>query len=194
MKQAVVFGAYGGIGLAVVNELLRAGYKVKPISSDQINFIHGEVESHIDNLLSDVEPDVVINCAGTFGDNSSNYYQTMDINFGSNWFIIKHYLKNTAKPVNIVFVGSSAYKAGKKNYMLYSASKAALHNLWEGAREFFADHNIAVNIVHPVRTKTKMVAPYDSNLDYLNPEEVAQVVVELAQSNTSSCKEITFKE
>ena len=78
--------------------------------------------------------------------------------------------------------------------MLYSLSKAALHNLWDGAKEFFSDRNITVNIVHPVRTRTKMVAPYDSNLDYLDPEEVAEAIVELAESNTSSCREISFKE
>ena len=40
-------------------------------------------------------------------------------------------------------VGSSASKAGKKDYMVYSASKAALLNLWQGAKDAFADTAVA---------------------------------------------------
>lgn len=193
-KTAVIFGSNGGIGSSVVEELLCQGYTVYPITKDQVNFVHGEASKHITELLKQKNPDVVINCGGIFGDNSSDYYRMMDINIGSNWHIIKHYMTNCSKPVNLVFVGSSAYRAGKKNYMLYSATKAALHNLWEGAKDFFSGTKTVVNIVHPVRTRTKMVAPYDSKLDYLDPKDVAKVIVELAQSNTSSCKEISFKE
>lgn len=193
-KTAVVFGSNGGIGSSVVEELLKQGYTVYPVTKDQVNFVHGEAEKHIRDLLAQKDPDIIINCGGIFGDNSSNYYRMMDINIGSNWHIIKHYMDYRSKPVNIVFVGSSAYQVGKKNYMLYSATKAALHNLWEGAKDFFSGTETVVNIVHPVRTRTKMVAPYDSKLDYLEPEDVAKVIVELAQSSTSSCKEISFKE
>ena len=193
-KTALVFGSNGGIGSAVVASLLKQGYTVFPVTKDQINFVHGESEKNISNILTLKDPDIVINCGGMFGDNSSDYYKMMDINVGSNWFIIKHYMDYTSKPIKIVLVGSSAYKAGKKSYMLYSLSKSALHNLWDGAKEFFSDRSITVNIVHPVRTRTKMVAPYDSNLDYLDPEEVAEAIVELAESDTSSCREISFKE
>jgi len=193
-KTALVFGSNGGIGSAVVALLLKQGYTVFPITKDQVNFVHGEAEQHIADILKLKDPDIVVNCGGIFGDNSSDYYRMMDINVGSNWFIVKHYMNYTSKPIKIVLVGSSAYKAGKKSYMLYSLSKAALHNLWDGAKEFFSNSSITVNIVHPVRTRTKMVAPYDSNLDYLDPEEVAEAIIELAESNTSSCREISFKE
>jgi NAD(P)-dependent dehydrogenase (short-subunit alcohol dehydrogenase family) len=193
-KTALVFGANGGIGSAVVTLLLKQGYTVFPITKDQVNFVHGESEQHISDILKSKDPDIVVNCGGVFGDNSSDYYRMMDVNVGSNWFIVKHYMDYSSKPIKIILIGSSAYKAGKKSYMLYSLSKAALHNLWDGAKEFFSDRNITVNIVHPVRTRTKMVAPYDSNLDYLDPEEVAEAIVELAESDTSSCREISFKE
>jgi NAD(P)-dependent dehydrogenase (short-subunit alcohol dehydrogenase family) len=193
-KTALVFGSNGGIGSAVVASLLTQGYTVFPVTKDQVNFVHGESEKLISDILTLKDPDIVINCGGVFGDNSSDYYRMMDINVGSNWFIVKHYMNYTSKPIKIVLVGSSAYKAGKKSYMLYSLSKAALHNLWDGAKEFFSGRSITVNIIHPVRTRTKMVAPYDSNLDYLDPEEVAEAIVELAESDTSSCREISFKE
>ena len=92
-------------------------------------------------------------------------------------------------------VGSSAYKSGKKNYMVYSASKAALHNLWQGATDAFVDTDVRVDLVNPVRTRTQMVAPFDDNLDYLEPEEIARWILQLDQWNDPSrCVDITFKE
>lgn len=195
-KKAVVFGAHGGIGQATTEQLLKAGYVVIPIHRQLVDFTDANSYTEINTVLDNYKPDVVVNCAGYFDNtNTDSHTKTFDINIGSNWAIVQHYVDNDPKkPVSITFVGSSAHKAGKKNYMMYSASKAALHNLWEGSRDFFAGSNITVNIVHPVRTRTNMVAPYDSNLDYLDPAEVAETIVELAQLTTSNCREISFKE
>jgi NAD(P)-dependent dehydrogenase (short-subunit alcohol dehydrogenase family) len=193
---AIIFGATGGIGQATRTALLEAGYRVIPVGRDLIDFELPTAEQQIREFLGYADPDVVINCAGVFTNNiNSSYQQMFDVNLGGNWHIIKYYMDNpTPKPVKLVFVGSSAYKSGKKDYMLYSASKAALHNLWESAKEFFGDREITVNIVHPVRTRTPMVAPYRSDLDYLDPTVVAQMIVQLAQTATSSCSELSFEE
>jgi NAD(P)-dependent dehydrogenase (short-subunit alcohol dehydrogenase family) len=193
---AVIFGAAGGIGQATRTALLDAGYRVIPVGRNLIDFELAEVGTHIQEFLGYAEADVVINCAGIFANNINGSYKKMfDVNLGCNWHIIKYYMDNPAvKPVKLVFVGSSAYKSGKKDYMLYSASKAALHNLWESAKEFFGDREITVNIIHPVRTRTPMVAPFRSDLDYLDPTVVAQMIVQLAQTATSSCSELSFEE
>jgi 2-C-methyl-D-erythritol 4-phosphate cytidylyltransferase len=118
----------------------------------------------------------------------------MTINFNSNWAIVQHYLKNP-QAVRIIMVGSSASKAGKKDYMVYSASKAALLNLWQGAKDAFADTAVAIDLVNPVRTRTKMVAPFNDDLDYLEPEDVARWIINLDQSNNpGKCVDITFKD
>jgi 2-C-methyl-D-erythritol 4-phosphate cytidylyltransferase len=193
-KTVVIFGVRSGIGAAVREQFLDAGHTVIPINSAQIDFTRADSDQEIATILN-CQPDIVVNCAGHFADNTELHSKTMDINFGSNWSIVRYYVENTnTKPVSIVFVGSSAYSAGKKNYMLYSASKAALHNLWEGAKEFFGNRDITVNIVHPVRTRTRMVAPYNPNLDYLDPVVVAQMIVEVSQTPTSDCRELSFEE
>lgn len=195
-KRVVIFGANGGIGQAATEQFLKAGYIVVPVTRGMLDFTDPDSYIVVENLLENQEPDVIVNCVGYFDTtNQETHTRTFDINLGSNWAIIQHYINNpNAKPVNIIMVGSSAYKSGKKNYMLYSASKAALHNLWQGAQEFFGGRGITVNIVHPVRTRTEMVAPFDSKLDYLDPKDVAQVIVELAQTTTSSSKELSFEE
>ena len=191
MKTAVIFGSSGGIGLATVEAFLRAGYTVIPFDRKKLDLA---VNSEgIGNILDTVNPDVVVNCAGIFADNTADNAM-LQVNLNSNWCIIKYYIQRADQQVKIILVGSSAYSGGRKNYMLYSATKAALHNLWEGAQDFFANTEIGIDIVHPVRTRTAMVAPYQDTLDYLEPETVAQTILAQATQPGSSCINLTFKD
>jgi len=195
MKRTVaIFGASGGIGSAVKQSFLDAGYSVIPVSRNLIDFSCVDAEAQIQEFLGYAEPNVVVNCAGQFAKNDEPAGATMNINFNSNWAIVQHYLKSP-KSVRIIMVGSSAYQSGRKDYMVYSASKAALHNLWQGARDAFADTDVQVDLVNPVRTRTRMVAPFDNKLDYLEPKEIAGWILQLDQCNDSSrCVDITFKD
>ena len=95
-------------------------------------------------------------------------------------------------------IGSSSYREGKMLYPLYSASKAALYNLWQSSRDIFADSNITVDLINPVRTLTAMASQnekIDPNLDYLAPEDVAQEIFQAAVTDSvSSCIDMNFKE
>jgi NAD(P)-dependent dehydrogenase (short-subunit alcohol dehydrogenase family) len=195
MKRTVaIFGATGGIGSAVKQSFLDAGYSVIPVSRNLIDFACADAEAQIQEFLGYAEPNVVINCAGRFSRNDEPAGATMNINFNSNWAIVQYYLKSP-KAVRIIMIGSSAYQSGRKDYMVYSASKAALHNLWQGARDAFAGTDVRVDLVNPVRTRTQMVAPFDDELDYLEPEEIARCILQLDQCNdTSRCVDITFKD
>ena len=193
-KTVAIFGASGGIGKSTRQAFLDAGYTVIPVSRNLIDFASPVAESQIQEFLSLSMPDVVVNCVGKFGKNNEAAGPTMNINFNSNWAIVQYYLKNP-QTVRIIMVGSSAYKTGKKDYMVYSASKAALHNLWQGARDTFADSEVRVDLVNPVRTRTKMVEPYNEDLDYLDPTEVARWILQLDQWNDPSrCVDINFKD
>ena len=193
-KTVVIFGSSGGIGSATRQQFLNAGYTVIPVSRNLIDFASSNAELQIQEFLSLSTPDVVVNCVGKFSTNDELAGPTMNINFNSNWAIVQHYLKNP-QSVRIIMIGSSASKSGKKDYMLYSASKAALLNLWQGAKDAFAETKITIDLVNPVRTRTKMVAPFNDNLDYLEPEEVARCIINLDQANDPSrCVDITFKD
>ena len=129
MKRTVaIFGATGGIGQATRQAFLDAGYSVIPVSRNLIDFDHPMAETQIQEFLGYAEPNVVINCVGRFGQNDEPAKSIMNINFNSNWAIVQHYIK-TPREVRIIMVGSSAYKAGRKDYMVYSASKAAFAQL-----------------------------------------------------------------
>jgi NAD(P)-dependent dehydrogenase (short-subunit alcohol dehydrogenase family) len=195
MKRTVaIFGATGGIGQATRTAFLDAGYTVIPVGRTLIDFDHPIAEAQIQEFLGYAEPNVVVNCVGRFGRNDEPARSIMNVNFNSNWAIVQHYIK-TPKAVRIIMVGSSAYKSGRKDYMVYSASKAALHNLWQGARDAFAQTDVRVDLVNPVRTRTQMVAPFDNQLDYLEPKEIAKSILQLDQCNDPSrCVDITFKD
>ena len=193
-KTVAIFGASGGIGQAVRQAFLDAEYTVIPVSRNLIDFAGTSAEYQIQEFLSMATPDVVVNCVGKFSNNDEPAGPTMNINFNSNWAIVQHYLKNP-QPVRVVIVGSSAYKSGRKDYMVYSASKAALHNLWQGARDAFAETEVRIDLINPVRTRTKMVEPYNTELDYLEPQEVARWILQLDQWNDASrCVDINFKD
>jgi NAD(P)-dependent dehydrogenase (short-subunit alcohol dehydrogenase family) len=193
-KTVAIFGASGGIGRAVRQAFLDAEYTVIPVSRTLIDFAGTDAERQIQEFLSLSTPDVVVNCVGKFSNNDEPAGPLMNINFNSNWAIVQHYLKNP-QPVRVIIVGSSAYKSGRKDYMVYSASKAALYNLWQGARDTFAETEVRVDLVNPVRTRTKMVEPFNTELDYLEPQEVAKCILQLDQWNDPSrCVDITFKD
>ena len=163
-KKVVLFGASGGIGSAIEKLLISTNYEVISITRSQINFTEPLIENKISKLLTELDPDIVINSAGWFGNNTDPFEEIMSVNFGSNWSIIRHYtsLPTIIKPVRIIMIGSICYNEGKKKYMVYAASKAALYSLWQGARDYFLDSLLCIDLINPQRTKTKMtILVYD---------------------------------
>ena len=201
MRTVVIFGAYGGIGAATAKLFADQGYHVISVGRDYLNFESEQSHSDVAKLLNQAQADVVVNCAGTFINGYTNtHHTTMNVNFGSNWSIISYFmaLKGLSKPTRIVMVGSSSYTSGRQLYPLYSASKAALYNLWESARDYFSGSEIVVDLINPVRTRTKMATAgkeIDPNLDYLEPEQVAEEIFKLVESDSpSTCVDMTFKD
>jgi short-subunit dehydrogenase len=195
MKTVVVFGGSGGIGKATCEVFTAAGYTVYPISSKQIDFLWEQSQFQVHNLLKQIMPDVVVNCVGHFDDtNKEPHFKTMNINVGSSWSIIKHYIDYTSnKPVKIIMVGSSAYKAGRKAYILYAASKAALYNMWQGACEYFTDSNVSLGLINPVRTRTPMIDMSTKDI-CLEPMDVAQAILNMTSVSSNELVDMKYPE
>ena len=194
-KKAIIFGAHGGIGQATAEQFLRAGYVVIPVSKNNCNFLDPTSNETVSKLLTEANPDVVINCVGHFDNgNSESHHATFNINVGSNWSIIKHYINNPGKkPVKIIMVGSSAYKSGRKAYILYAASKAALYNVWQGACDYFNNSNVTIGLINPVRTRTPMIDMTTSAFCY-EPEDVASEILSMASTQTNQLVDMKYPE
>ena len=193
-RIAVIFGARGGIGSAARTEFLNAGYRVIPINSSTVDFNNINSYQQVATILA-MNPDVVINCVGHFDNgNTETHNKTFDINVGSNWAIIKHYIDNPSnKPVKIIMVGSSSYLSGRKAYILYSASKAALYNVWQGACDYFSDTDITVSLINPVRTRTPLIDM--STLAFcLEPKDVALEILSMASTKSNQLVDMKYPE
>jgi short-subunit dehydrogenase len=198
---ALIFGSRGGIGSATRQCFLDHGYRIIPVNSAILNFNSDRSDQEIQSLLTNAGANVVINCAGIFVNGwQKNHTETMNINFGSNWSILRHYMnpQNQKNVTRVILVGSSSYSSGRSQYPLYSASKAAVYNLWQGVSEALQDTSVTVDLINPVRTFTSMSSAgkeINPNLDYLTPEQVAKQIYQLVEENQSSrCVDMTFED
>lgn len=197
--RAVILGASGGIGAATRQTFLDQGWVTLPVDSGQLNFDLPDSYEKLKILLDNAEADVIVNSVGVFVNGYlADHATTMNVNFGSNWHIIRWLESNRDQAVRVVMVGSSSYTAGRKLYPLYSASKAALFNLWQSARDQFENTNIRIHLLNPVRTLTPMTTAgkvIDPTLDYLQPKTVAEKIFRLCEpSCVSSCVDMTFED
>lgn len=200
-QVALIFGHSGGIGSATRKLFLDQGFRIIPVNSTILDFGKNTADQEIDHLLTHANADVVINCGGIFENGwQQDHQQTMNVNFGSNWSILRHFMNpdHQQRPVRIIMVGSSSYTHGRALYPLYSASKAALFNLWQGVSEALKETPIKVDLVNPVRTLTRMSSvgkTVDPNLDYLQPEQVAEQIYKLvAENQDSRCVDMNFED
>ncbi len=194
-RIAVVFGARGGIGAAVRTEFLASGYRVIPINSSTVDFSKSKSYAQVHEILTHAAADVVINCVGHFDKvNAETHNKTMDINIGSNWAIIQHYIKiPPIKPVKIIMLGSSVYNSPRRAYILYAASKTALYNVWQGACEYFENSPVTVGLINPVRTRTPLVGIATTAM-CIEPEEVAQEILSMASTNSNQLVDMKYPE
>jgi 2-C-methyl-D-erythritol 4-phosphate cytidylyltransferase len=194
-KTAVIFGGTSGIGAATASLLTNNNYETLIISRKDINLFDPQSADQILKLLSNINPDVVVNSAGFFGTNTDPHEKIMAVNFGSNWSIIRHYMTNRpTKPVTIIMVGSVCYDSGKKEYMVYAASKAALYSLWQGAKDYFKSDSIVISLINPQRTKTPMTMHrINPDLNYHEAEDVATEILKLVNSDISTSIVTQFK-
>lgn len=193
--KALVFGANGGIGKELCKCLrLEQNNDVVEISRSELNFNSYYGLEKVSTALSYHQPELIFNCTGVFEYNAKvSFEDILNVNLGSNWAIIQHYLTNQQdREIRIGMVGSSAYKSGRKDYMLYSASKAALHNMCEGAAEALPP-NILLGLLHPGQTLTKMIRKINPTKMYLTPEYVAATLLDMCLNmQKSQIQELTI--
>ncbi|MEC1305742.1 MULTISPECIES: SDR family NAD(P)-dependent oxidoreductase [Lysinibacillus] len=189
-KKYFIFGGNGGIGRAFIQHLKEKNIPYKAPSSQELNLVDITIEK-LDSYLGDYVPDVIINTAGAYANDSEgileNYDLIMDVNLKSN-LVLLEYAKRIQKRVNIVLISSSSSTKGRKNLTVYSASKVALNSIVESLAEELKKQGIIVNVLIPEKVNTPLIGRlHNGNInkeELLNAEDVAKAIL-----HYSTCEE-----
>ena len=198
-KKIVIFGGTGelmgnialglskqGAQVIIIGRDLEKAQKIQEQDSQKlIHFIKFDILH--DNLLTFFENiyqqynyiDAIINGAGINSDTPFLEIKEPEINniFGINFNFIcyccQYYIQRTLqlqKPGRIINIGSVSGLNPLSKVFMYSASKAALHNLSKNLAREYGPNNITTNILIPG------FFPAEQNKKILNPARVSQIM------------------
>jgi len=175
---AVVTGASGGIGRAVVGELVRLGAVVHALAlpDDLLDQLRGldNVTAHavdvrdaeaVAAILDPLEVDVLVNNAGIIGDLRAAHESTaatadalIDINLRAAIHTTLRVLPGmvSRNRGHVVFTGSIAASRPTANTAVYSATKAALQAFADGLRMDLHGSAVRITVLAPGRVETNL--------------------------------------
>ncbi|MDX1808678.1 MAG: 3-oxoacyl-ACP reductase FabG [Sulfurospirillaceae bacterium] len=214
MKKVLVTGATGDIGTAIVKEYAKYGYfvyihynksfeKAKALlteiqNAELISFDISDKQS-IKDALSDLQVDVLVNCAGITRDKlfffmeDEDWEDVMKTNLDGLYHVTKQIILQMIKNKNgsIINVASISGLVGNEGQTNYSASKGGVIAFTKALCAETARYGIRVNAVAPGIIRSQMIENVNKKMVELipagrigEPEEVAEVVFFLGDKAT----------
>jgi L-xylulose reductase len=190
-RTILVTGASGGIGSAIVRQLVKAGADVvaSSRSEDDLAALAGETgcrtrpfeltsEDSIRTALDGLDLDGVVNCGGFGGEIATPmetdievFDKVMSVNARGALLVIKYAAPSMIRRGggSIVNVSSQASLVALPGHISYGSSKAALDNITRVSALELGKYNIRVNSVNPTVVMTPMSAWYWGRPDIEKP-------------------------
>lgn len=181
---AVVAGASGGLGQAVVKRLAEAGYEVLAVGRDgerlaalknnSVKILEADVstEAGARLALGDDEgpvPAALVNCAGQVlvrglhATSEDDYRACLSANLDTSFYLLKAFasrLRESKARGAAVMVSTVAARIGIQNHEAVSAAKAAVDGLVRSAAATYSTQGLRVNSVAPGLLETPAVAGF----------------------------------
>ena len=197
-KTIVVFGGNSGIGLSICKIAKEFDAKVYPYSrSNGVDITNIEsVKSALEKVYAEEgSVDYVINTAGilVYGEINTRVSDDIENEIKTNYFGCINVAQAAYKYLEkskggLLFFSSSSYTRGRKNYAVYSSSKAAVVNFTQALSEEWEDSGINVNVIVPERTATPMRLNSfgkEPESSLLSPNYVAEVALNTLLDNVT---------
>jgi len=192
-KIYAVVGASGGIGKEIIKLLKKENAKTIEISRTSEYMANLENFCSIEKIFDKIykkygKIDGLINTAGLFLVKPFEKLSIEEIEklINVNLLGLIYSCKEAKIKENghIINISSSSYKDGRKDYGIYSATKAAVVNFTQSlAKE---NPNLKINVVAPQRTNTKMRKKFFPNEEknlLLDPKKVAINIINILKEN-----------
>lgn len=203
---AVVSGASGGIGTALVQELRERGYRVvaigrsatslrsAPPDDRSVSIVEWDQRNaHVPPVLKDLDVDVLIHNAGvaplvTVEETTpASLAEIMTVNVTSAATLTAALLPALRRSRgHVVFINSSAGMRGIAGWSGYLGSKRALHELADVLRTEESEAGVKVTSVFPGAVETRLVRQVriDRNMPHdpersVSPESAARVIADV---------------
>ena len=207
-KTVAVSGASGGIGQAVTEALVQAGYRVLAIgrSEQKLDELRSRLNGVVpivldltgmeDGALAGIDRlDGLVHCAGVSevasveGTSADLWDETLAVNVTGPAALSRALLPALrAARGRVVFVNAAPGSNAVPNWSAYTASKAALRELADSLREEEDGHGVRVTTIYPAGVGTDLLRkvreqlgrPYDPATT-VRPQTLASVVVNALQ-------------
>lgn len=208
-KSILVTGASRGIGKAISLNLLEEGYTVIGIArqfQDPIlnpRFIPitldlsclQELPTHLNKLAKELTIDGIVSNVGQgmfkhLEEFSYDQIQFLvNLNFLSHVFVVKAFLAQLKKQPEsqLIFIGSEASLAGKRQGSIYCATKFALRGFVQALRDECATSSVRICLINPGMVKSEFFnslsfSPGDHCAEHLLPDDIATLVTFLLKT------------
>ena len=180
--HALIFGATGGMGRAIVQLLGQQDYRVTAVGRDEKHLAVMGQEKHCDvhtlQTPSDFERveaivaaansahpvSVIINCLGSVwlkpssATSESDWSDLVSLHLGSSFAITRAVAKKVRQPCKVVFFSSAAAQTGMPNHEAISAVKAGIEGLVRSAAATYARRQLSFYAIAPGMVETGATA------------------------------------
>lgn len=192
MRKAFVTGGSRGIGKAICEEFIAAGYEVCAPSRHELDLSSlASVQAYLE-VNKNAEYDVIVNNAGINDINlienisDEEIQRAVNIHQISPLQILRAYVPSMKKKRygRIVNIGSIWAAVSKSGRTVYSMTKNGIQGITNTLAVELAEHNILVNTVCPGFTMTELTQKNNT------PEQIAEISKQIPMQRMAEPREI----